>query len=1244
MVTQIERFKAQQQAFRRVQLSPRQKLQQQALRTGKSIAEIERERAIIQREQQIKEAKKRQKEELIRITKEVKLITEDISKGKIISESQIPQEYKPYLNIPKDYFQKQQKYLEQKKVYEGAVLSQSAYQEALKHYEKGVAGAYIFHMKSSESPQIALVKEYLVKMISWRKYYKDMERRKRLGVIDVKKPEAPLTPTFSFFEPQITPLEQIMGMSIAFPSPYERFQPPPISEVQPLPKQTFYSKFMGGAEGYFRGMFPGVRTPREVGGVIISGVKTFPEDIKETGRLLVEPIPKVISTAFELGKATTIQPYIEKYKPELYEDVIKVAPIPFPTSGFDIPTISEKGVIREATPKEIASGKKGITYLPYQEVHDKKVTTLEEATRIGGFAFKVEVSKIEIKKERKIEEIQKKHFGEVYSEKVYQYSKDELDKESITWEEATKRFEKSPEGKRIQAIVEKEWKAFLKKLKKEEPLLTTASRFGLVLLDLIPKTAGEAGLTAGALYLAGGIGWGTKTTLGFVYHKPIMETMGIGIEQYEKLPRAETRIGGVVKGVGIGLLAGTTIGTAYATELGKGLITDPYETTSGLIEWGVEKPEEVLGLMIGGGIKKIYKKKVQTYKQETKSYEVAKQRYNELKRVSKTADITYPSETVSLGVKIIDIKIEHYIKRLKIHAKFVPEIKSIEISQSTAKVVQKRPVMEKIPIPKLSPLYKTMKFRYETYFKDVTRFKNTVSYTFTLKDGSGRTYNYVTFSKKALPRFRSFESALKYGSGKKLVIVKPSEVKGIFVSELYGYRAGKYKPEATYLSKMQDIMIGGEKKLGVVTKKRGKVYDIYPEISMKELFKVSPRVGEAIITKVKKPLRKQYIIQDTKDVFSFAGFEPTLTGIRAIVRTRNVVIDTSVAKQVLAEAFRKSGVKIKPRIIDLRNKVTSAIKKGDKTITISSKDFNKLDVATQNSLITAGVVATIPITPTIKIKTPPQPKLDLKLKGVSLDLSSVMLGAKEIVKTKQQLKLKEEEKIKTKQIVAPIDLTKTISFQKLTPLQRQAQIQKPMPKIKLTTQQITIPKLDFVVTPFVSPTITSPPPPPTPTKLKIPPIIIFGKKPKQPKIKVPKVFPSYNVIVKSKGKQRKVTQHPLARPKAIDLGSYLVDKTLSAEFSLRGSSKKPKQPKIKVPVNYWKLNAPKFRDYRIKKGKQIPLINKWIEKKPQRLDTPGEIKGITVSRLLKQQKRKSLNIVKTSKALNKVFGMPNMFR
>ena len=235
-----------------------------------------------------------------------------------------------------------------------------------------------------------------------------------------------------------------------------------------------------------------------------------------------------------------------------------------------------------------------------------------------------------------------------------------------------------------------------------------------------------------------------------------------------------------------------------------------------------------------------------------------------------------------------------------------------------------------------------------------------------------------------------------------------------------------------------------------------------------------------------------------------------------------------------------------------------------------------------------------------------------------------------------RLETEQEEKKRLKAGLLFPDVTKVIEdlgqIPKTSPLfaqiQPQAQLQLQLQKLQTNLAGIGI--TPITITPTIVPEI-----PKIPTPI---PFIFDIPEKKIKKLLPPKLDIGFDVFVKSKGKQIKVTKNPVIINTAKDIGSFLVDNTLSAQFSLKESKKQPQQPKIQVPRNYWELNKNKFRTFKIRKGEQIPLKNIFIEKMPRRLDTFGEIRNITAERLLAQQRGKKKNIDQISKNLNKIFG------
>lgn len=212
------------------------------------------------------------------------------------------------------------------------------------------------------------------------------------------------------------------------------------------------------------------------------------------------------------------------------------------------------------------------------------------------------------------------------------------------------------------------------------------------------------------------------------------------------------------------------------------------------------------------------------------------------------------------------------------------------------------------------------------------------------------------------------------------------------------------------------------------------------------------------------------------------------------------------------------------------------------------------------------------------------------------------------------------------------DITKVIQdlgqIPKTSPILAQIQ---PQTQLQLQLQKLKTNLAGFGVSP---PTISIITP-----KIDIPFVFTFPKIEKPRKQIISELDKGYNVFVKSKGVNKKVNKVPLMENIARDLGSWVVDNTLSAEFSIKKAKGKPRPPKVIVPNNYFNRNTFKFRNFIMKQGKVIPLKNKYIERKERRLDSVGEVRNITIARLLKQKPRKNKDMDRISRNLNKIFGV-----
>ncbi len=170
-----------------------------------------------------------------------------------------------------------------------------------------------------------------------------------------------------------------------------------------------------------------------------------------------------------------------------------------------------------------------------------------------------------------------------------------------------------------------------------------------------------------------------------------------------------------------------------------------------------------------------------------------------------------------------------------------------------------------------------------------------------------------------------------------------------------------------------------------------------------------------------------------------------------------------------------------------------------------------------------------------------------------------------------------------------------------------------------TTRLITIP-----TTRPASPTITIPRITPPPTRPTLPPVTPVTPEEEliKPKIKEKKSIrlrkePEYYIPeAKRNDKWVKLSPIGLTKTAAQGRGARAVDMTVAGRFRIRPVAKGTD----KVVDNYFAYNKNKFRDYKIKQGKQIPLKNTWIEKKGKfRIDQESEKAGLTLSKLIKKQ-------------------------
>ncbi len=117
---------------------------------------------------------------------------------------------------------------------------------------------------------------------------------------------------------------------------------------------------------------------------------------------------------------------------------------------------------------------------------------------------------------------------------------------------------------------------------------------------------------------------------------------------------------------------------------------------------------------------------------------------------------------------------------------------------------------------------------------------------------------------------------------------------------------------------------------------------------------------------------------------------------------------------------------------------------------------------------------------------------------------------------------------------------------------------------------------------------------------------------------------SYHVYAKPLyGKKLvKVTKKPISKKRAEDLRNVLIDQSLSRQGKIKGSVSKPSKAHLKAPLGYSKRTRHKFRKYKVRKGKRIPLKHgKVIEKRKYFSDVASERKRLTLLKKIAQMQR-----------------------
>ena len=113
----------------------------------------------------------------------------------------------------------------------------------------------------------------------------------------------------------------------------------------------------------------------------------------------------------------------------------------------------------------------------------------------------------------------------------------------------------------------------------------------------------------------------------------------------------------------------------------------------------------------------------------------------------------------------------------------------------------------------------------------------------------------------------------------------------------------------------------------------------------------------------------------------------------------------------------------------------------------------------------------------------------------------------------------------------------------------------------------------------------------------------------------------YIVYGLSGGKWLKLNKKPLVKQDALSRGSYAIDRTTAKTFKLVPVGKsKSFGGLVKREKGYFTKTKPKFREYKVKRGKAYIIQMKLIEKRRYGIDTRGEKKGLSLAKYLKKLK------------------------
>jgi len=643
--------------------------------------------------------------------------------------------------------------------------------------------------------------------------------------------------------------------------------------------------------------------------------------------------------------------------------------------------------------------------------------------------------------------------------------------------------------------------------------------------------------------------------------KPITKVSSFAIEKIIPSKNTGFSPSGIPRQVGRGALFLITMpvtGISYATEMGKGFLTQPIASGKGMARYAIKNPYEIGTVIIGGKIGgKIKSKAIQA----------------KIKEALKEATIT-PKYKGRLSEKQLDIY-------------KIPETQKAEIRTL---------LKEGYTVRKVEVGIKAKK-GFEKYTPSIT----------------GEILEVVTKGGKIIKKYAMGELEITLGKQKVSKLIKSETLARINqkTGKIEGYtevyqailKRGKLKKPTITKFKEETELIRMKR---LTKQKRALLTETKTEFLGKEKYK-----GEPLLIKYKAPEKG---IQKFPDYSKLKGKLYSIGEALEIQKFKKGRVDIVqvgdtglIGGQYIADIYglvkiHRIKAKIKPKKIikEFKKEKPSRIQESN----LMQTTYQASELITSTSTITP-LISQIP-TRFVRVRLPTfafgmariQPMgISTKLFIPEISYGGLKIFPKTLKMTKVKPKIKEkfaEEELSLEFMKTGIK-EETALISAITPIQAQIQ------KIELR-QKFRVPKTPMITPP--SPVIN----------ITYPEKIIFGLElpiERKAKIVEKEGYDAYAYIdatKKRKARWKKLNKEPLTKESALSESARYVDTTISARGKVM-KSKSKKKP-IDLRENYFEDNRQKFRTFRQKRGRRTELPNSFIERQKYRLDTRGETRRL----------------------------------